>query len=171
KLDILEQSGSSFSMGLDRKRALEHKQSEHLGNVLSTVTDRKLSGELRGSSLDHETKHGIQFEYGELGFEFNRIQNTWDPINYDMIDEVEAHDAQYSAGKNTFIDPQGQLRYTNQREYKRLLTPTDKINFILLSTTIDGVSPYAKLSRIRLDNNNVIRIKNRQQYMLPHKIR
>ncbi|MEA1980490.1 MAG: hypothetical protein U9N54_05910 [candidate division Zixibacteria bacterium] len=42
KLDILEQSGISFSMGLDRKRALEHKQSEHLGNVLSTVTDRKL---------------------------------------------------------------------------------------------------------------------------------
>ncbi|MEA3495118.1 MAG: hypothetical protein U9R42_03685 [Bacteroidota bacterium] len=42
KLDISEQSGSSFSMELDRKRALEHKQSEHLGNVLSTVTDRKL---------------------------------------------------------------------------------------------------------------------------------
>ncbi|MEA3495525.1 MAG: RHS repeat-associated core domain-containing protein [Bacteroidota bacterium] len=38
KLDILEQSVSSFSTGLDRKRAL----SEHLGNVLSTVTDRKL---------------------------------------------------------------------------------------------------------------------------------
>ncbi|MEA3495121.1 MAG: RHS repeat-associated core domain-containing protein [Bacteroidota bacterium] len=29
-------------MGLDRKRALEYKQSEHIGNVLSTVTNRKL---------------------------------------------------------------------------------------------------------------------------------
>ncbi|MEA3495537.1 MAG: hypothetical protein U9R42_05815 [Bacteroidota bacterium] len=67
KLDILEQSGSSFSMGLDRKRALEHKQSEH---------------HIYGSSRLGIHKSDSIFCEFPLEHYYNAFYDSWEPVHY-----------------------------------------------------------------------------------------
>ncbi len=54
----------------------------------------KKEGQTIFTYLRHEATHGIQFEYGELGFVYNQQDNYWMPINYDIMDEYEAHNNQ-----------------------------------------------------------------------------
>ena len=67
----------------------------------------KKAGQTIFSNLRHETTHGIQFEYGEIGFSVRGVgygivdrdgnyfeSKGWQPVAYDLTDEYEAHNNQ-----------------------------------------------------------------------------
>jgi hypothetical protein len=66
------------------------------------------AGTAQACALFHETETAIQFEHGEFGFK--KIQNVWQPVNYDVTDEMKALKAGSIApftttminGENTF---------------------------------------------------------------------
>jgi len=55
------------------------------------------------TELRHETKHGIQFEHGKIGFKFNEKTSNFAPLFYDVYDELEASIA--GAGTFSWVTP------------------------------------------------------------------
>jgi hypothetical protein len=136
----------------------------------------KSSGENRFSTLFHETKHGIQFEYGEIGFRYNFVDNKWESnSSYDIHDEVEAHDAQWRNGRIAYYDKV--TRSSNSTWayiYNSQVTIGGKIAVIYDATdSYAGAndSYYRSLPTTFVDNVNGIKIKNRLVYALPNRAR
>lgn len=133
------------------------------------------TGENRFSSLRHETTHGAQFEYGEIGFDFNSSLKKWEGSNtYDMYDEIEAHDNQYENGRVAYFDNNtSRTIQTNASYYNNLTTNTDKILAIYKITDVNGPnsSQYRNLPLIKKSNTNLVKLKTATEFKLPHRIR
>ena len=49
------------------------------------------------STLYHETEHGVQFEFGEVGFRYNKEIKKWVFFNIDITEEIKAHEWGFKA--------------------------------------------------------------------------
>ena len=71
--------------------------SQPMGINYSNTDETREAGQTIFSNIRHETKHADQFEHGEMGFSNTGKGATgWEAMNYDIMDEVEAHNAQNS---------------------------------------------------------------------------
>lgn len=102
---------------------------------------------------NHETTHAVQFEYGELGFE--KIGNEWSAINYDIMDEYEAHYNQNKTfGWNVSGSPSELWINASQEQKIESLQKT-----------------YTDLPINSTNNDNKQRIKNGIMYAKPYQPR
>ena len=118
----------------------------------------KAEGQTIYSNLRHETTHGIQFEYGELGFK-NIGEGTWIPISYDLTDELEAHNNQNGGFSWRTI-------YGSSREWWNREGTTDEDRMNVLQKTYPDILPFKLYNPEKTD-----RIKNEQYYLRPHQSR
>ena len=127
----------------------------------------KNAGQTIFSNLRHETTHGIQFEYGELGFCLRRMGygivdrdgnyyeiQKWQPFAYDLTDEYEAHNNQnlgfrWNGGKN---DSRNQWRNADKETRMQGLKNVDE---------------YSKCPEYSFNCPNDKRIKSGDTYALP----
>ena len=131
----------------------------------------KNAGQTIFSNLRHETTHGIQFEYGEIGFSFRGLGygivdrdgnyfeiKKWQPVAYDLTDEYEAHNNQnfgfrWNGGKD---DSRNQWTRANGEKRMQGLTNNPK---------------YSGLTTEPLNCPNEQKIKTEYYYALPHRKR
>jgi RHS repeat-associated protein len=103
--------------------------------------------------LAHEATHAVQFEHGEMGFE--NTSGKWDPVSYDLMDEVKAYDAQASWNPSKLNNDWLDLIVSDKQE---------KIANTGLYETI-------KNNKTSINNTSTEKIKNHQYYCLPHQKR
>jgi hypothetical protein len=120
------------------------------------------------TNLRHETEHGVQFEYGEIGFDNQgRVTPNGTPdwtssaTKFDIIDEYGAREAGYN-GTTLNSDPNKNVR--NSWLYGGH-TKEEKINHLKQSEA------YKDLPIGPVNNQNITKIKTSTQYMLPYKPR
>jgi RHS repeat-associated protein len=131
-------------------------------NYSDKIKDDKgkiLEGKERGgyntfSNLRHETTHGVQFEHGEIGFKYNNNTSIWDPILYDVHDELEAHVS--GAGKFTWDATTLRSEFQSASKEKRMNS---------MKKTYPDIEQDMKL------NNPGGKIKNDKYFILPYKPR
>ena len=125
------------------------------------------------SNLRHETTHASQFEHGEIGFEYKDMgwgtvdadgnyyeHRKWSAINYDIMDEYGAHNAQ-NMGTRMKTDPNSVNNIWNRAEINK----EDRID------ALRNVNSYKNLPLCPINNSNKDKIKTPMFYILPHKKR
>jgi RHS repeat-associated protein len=126
------------------------------------------------TSLIHETEHAMQFEHGELGFKKTNLKdedgkNIWQPILYDIMDEVKAFEAGMSApGASTDRlerykgkDDEGKMEYVSKKsdQYKSMYKKAQERIKVGLPAEESNLSSQKEL------------IKNGSVFMKPYKER
>ena len=120
--------------------------------------ESKKAGQTIFTHLRHETTHGIQFEYGELGFVYNKQDNYWMPINYDIMDEYEAFNSQNYGFRWNTIDKSTRDIWT-----RKSTTTEYKIDALKKAYPLIPLEP--------LENTNTEKRKDTKCYALPHRQR
>jgi len=131
----------------------------------SSTNDSKEEGHNNFRLLMHETTHGIQFEYGKIGFKaFDGIicgngdfwANKWTAINRDVFDEIEAHNAM---NKGSFmLTPLKSNNDLKMRAKWPTLSRQEKVSSMQLT--------YPDISSTR-ENNSSEKIKNQYMFTMP----
>lgn len=111
-------------------------------------------------NLEHETEHAIQFEYGEVGFDKTTSNSdSWNGsvVNMDLYDEVAARDIGY--GGYNFNPNADNVRNS------WLGSTEEKANHL------SKQNAYKNLPKENKNNQNEVKIKDNNRYMLPHRTR
>jgi hypothetical protein len=126
--------------------------------------ERVALGISRFGSLLHEAEHALQFETGALGFE-KTVKGEWRSINYDIYDEVGAHNSQYSMG----WDYNGDESFLgNNRTVRSIYNEANikkKINMI--KNELHGEGKYDLPEEV-LNNKNKERIQSDSKFARPY---
>ena len=143
-----------------------------------SLTDKaKEAGQTRLSLLKHEFEHGVQFEHGEIGFEhkawLKMDQNgnwgehrEWRAVNYDISDELKAHDAAARAPQFKSDNDRGRWLFEYDATGKRQAVP-ESVRLQRLLT----VPEYQRLPQTPMYNTNTEKVKDYYQYSLPYRLR
>lgn len=103
--------------------------------------------------------HAYQFEYGEIAFECNQ-NGYWEPANYDIMDEYEAHTNQ------NFGFTWGLKQGSSRERWTRSSTSVDK-----KIKALEATPSYRGLPTGPCNNENTIKIKDNKCYSLPNRKR
>ena len=141
----------------------------------------KSSGTGRSTSLLHETEHGVQFEHGELGFQNfgSVVKPKWEPIAYDLTDELKALQAGSLSNGSTDYNQYGKMTFQGKMSTIAVgisnKSQRDQNISIVLSYYPKKTSNYQKLFRKNnVQEQNSIspkRIQNGKYFIRPHKKR
>jgi len=151
-----------FNFNTEAKNSLTTDGEKLFINYSDKIKDNDgniLEGENRGgynafSNLRHETTHGVQFEHGEIGFKYNNSNSNWDPILYDVHDELEAHVS--GAGNFTWDATTLRSEFQDMSEDKQMIS---------MKKTYTDIEQDMKL------NNPGGKVKNDKYFVLPYKPR
>ena len=126
------------------------------------------AGQTIFSHLRHETTHGIQFEHGEIGFQLKGVgwgildrddnyfeMMTWQPVNYDLTDEYEAHTNQNLGFRMSSNYSSSQSQWNRASESERY-------------NALSQIPQYQSLERNPINNTNTERIKSFTLYARPN---
>jgi RHS repeat-associated protein len=137
----------------------------------SKTEKTKAAGANIFSLLRHETEHGIQFEHGEIGFilggegslggDGTFYPHQWLVTNYDVGDELKAHDA---GAMGTTMHGTEMGDWLHDREGNPVSEAVRRIK-------IQDKTAYKNLSPSPKNNTNTEKIKDFFQYALPYKPR
>lgn len=142
-----------FNKGQEGENNFKTNGEKLFVNYSINEKQKKEEGQSIYSNLNHETTHAVQFEYGELGFE--KIGNEWSAINYDIMDEYEAHYNQNKTfGWNVSGSPSELWINASQEQKIESLQKT-----------------YTDLPINSTNNDNKQRIKNGIMYAKPYQPR
>lgn len=142
----------------DRNKIKEYLE-DSLGHPMDDNGKSKGEGQTIFSNLRHETTHAYQFEYGEIAFECNQ-NGYWEPANYDIMDEYEAHTNQ------NFGFTWGLKQGSSRERWTRSSTSVDeKIK------ALEATPSYRGLPTGPCNNENTIKIKDNKCYSLPNRKR
>jgi RHS repeat-associated protein len=130
-------------------------------------------GDGKRNSLLHETEHAIQFEYGEIGFKFNQLKNKWDPIFYDISDELKAFQkGSFAPGSYPFDGKQntfnGEMRTIALGLENETNLKNSAAKFLKYFPPDDD---YHKLKKEILNSNYTYRIQTDRLFVRPYKSR
>jgi len=118
----------------------------------SMTDNAKSNGQTIFSLMMHETTHAGQFEHGEIGFE--KIGNKWSAMDYDIYDELEAHQASSRGfGWNATSDrfKWGKLSVDKQKE------------------SLENISNYREIPEGPCDSPVENKVKNDKYFIRPYK--
>jgi hypothetical protein len=128
--------------------------------------NQKADGQSIFSMLRHETTHGVQFEHGELGFENKNAK--WSAINYDIMDEMEAHTSQNLGIQWNVKHGSSRDLWNSQFEENKKSSGSGTANQI---QALQSTSAYSKLPLGPINTSNSAKIENATQFMLPNRPR
>jgi RHS repeat-associated protein len=122
-------------------------------------------GKSKFSTLYHETRHGVQFEDGRVGFYFDGVD--WQVFNNDLVDEFDG----VNAGFSSIIIPYYKNEYGENIPTQALIwkmNKKDKTDRLKKLTNRYFVQKsYNSYSWVQKVNDTDVRIKNHELYMRP----
>jgi hypothetical protein len=130
----------------------------------SSDDNSKAEGQTIFSNLRHETTHAVQFEHGKIGFQKidllkglgNGIKwDYWEPIFYDIMDEMEAHASQNEPNKRSVKPGSSRYEWNEATHEKRI-------------KSLQDAPGYSHLSPGPINSPVSSKIKSNNVYVLPH---